>query len=142
MFEVLLPVDYDDERTRAAAATVASLPNAAEEVQVTILNVETEMEVVDTEGGKMRSEEWYDETDYPSSVTEAKSHLEDAGITVETRREHADPAESILEVADELEADLIVMAGRKRTPAGKVLFGSITQSVLLNAETPVTVIME
>lgn len=142
MFEVLLPVDFDTERARAAAATVASLPNASEDVRVTILNVEKEMEVVDSEGGRVRAEEWYDETDVPSSVNEAKTYLERDGITVQARRELADPPEAIVSVAEEIDADLIVMSGRKRSPAGKVLFGSVTQSVLLDADVPVTVVME
>jgi hypothetical protein len=62
------------------------------------------------------------------------------GVAVEKRRVHGEPAEEILTAADEISADRIVMCGRKKTPVGKVLFGSVTQSVLLNAETPVTVI--
>jgi nucleotide-binding universal stress UspA family protein len=72
-------------------------------------------------------------------MTEAKELLEAAGITVETRREHADPEEAIVALAREVDADQIVMAGRKRTPVGKAVFGSVTQSVLLKADLPVTV---
>lgn len=136
---VVLPVDMDDERAVAAAKAVTSIPQAAESVHVTVLNVQ---QVVDVrgEGGRVQSGQWYDPEDFPPSVDVAVDILESAGVAVETRRAHADPAEAIIEIAEEIDADRIVMAGRKRTPVGKVLFGSVTQSVLLTAETPVTVV--
>lgn len=136
---VLLPVDLDEERATAAAETVTAIPNAAESVHVTVLNVQQEVDVRG-EGGHVHSSAWYDPEDFPPSVAEAVDVLENAGIDVEKRRAHGDPAEVIIEMAHDIGADRIVMAGRKRTPVGKVLFGSVTQSVLLTAETPVTVI--
>ncbi|GAB7021278.1 universal stress protein [Halostagnicola sp. A-GB9-2] len=50
-----------------------------------------------------------------------------------------DPSDRILEYADDQNARYIVVASRKRSPAGKVLFGSVAQSVLLNAGCPVVV---
>lgn len=135
---VLLPVDTGEERAIAAAEATASLPNASETVEVTILNVEKEIEVVDD--ASVRSEDWYDEDDYPPSVEKAMAVLKDYNIAVEKRRAHGEPAKTIIKVANEINADRIIMAGRKQTPVGKVLFGSVTQSVLLNADTPVTVI--
>jgi nucleotide-binding universal stress UspA family protein len=44
-----------------------------------------------------------------------------------------DPAQAIIDVADEADADLIVVGGRRRSLAGKALFGSVTQRVILNA---------
>lgn len=137
---VLLPVDNDEDRALAAAEAVTVLPDAADAVQVTLLNVQPELDVHSGDGGVVRSEDWYDEDDYPPSVDAVEERLQAAGVTVERRREHADPATAIVEVAEELDADRIVMAGRKRTPVGKVLFGSVTQSVLLNAPMPVTVV--
>jgi nucleotide-binding universal stress UspA family protein len=51
------------------------------------------------------------------------------------------PVEEILAVADERNARYLVIGGRKRTPVGKAVFGSITQSVLLHADRPVVTVM-
>lgn len=45
-----------------------------------------------------------------------------------------DPADRIVDYADEQNARYIVVSGRKRSPAGKAVFGSVTQSILLHAE--------
>lgn len=52
-----------------------------------------------------------------------------------------DAAEKLIEYADDHDASYIVMGGRKRSAVGKVLFGSVTQSVLLNADVPVVTTM-
>lgn len=51
------------------------------------------------------------------------------------------PADEIIAAADSLEPLYLVIGGRKRSPTGKALFGSVTQSVLLNSEYPVVTIM-
>ena len=47
----------------------------------------------------------------------------------------------ILNYTDEVDARYVVVGGRKRSPTGKAIFGSVTQSTLLNADLPVLVIM-
>jgi nucleotide-binding universal stress UspA family protein len=69
----------------------------------------------------------------------ARKRLEEAGIEVIPEGYGGNPAKAILNVADEWDADQIVLAGRKRTPTGKVLFGSTTQSVILDTNRPVLV---
>jgi nucleotide-binding universal stress UspA family protein len=137
---VLLPVDTDEDRAVATAEAVTTLPDAAESVQVTILNVEPKVDYPSGDGGRVDSEVWYDEERFPASVEKAVAVLENAGISVEKQRKHGDPEEAIVEAVDEFDADWVVMAGRRRTPVGKVLFGSVTQSVLLHATVPVTVV--
>ncbi len=137
---VLLPVDTDEERAVAAARSITAWPHAAEDLQVTILNVAKKLKVAGGEGGHIDSNEWYDEDDFPDAVAAAAEVLEADGVTVDRKRIHADPGEAIIDFAEEVGADHIVMAGRKRTPVGKVLFGSVTQSVLLNSSVPVTVV--
>ncbi|WP_254532655.1 universal stress protein [Natrinema gelatinilyticum] len=73
------------------------------------------------------------------AVKRAQELLEDAGVAVELREGSGDPARSIIETANKLDADAICVAGRNRSPAGKVLFGSVTQSVVLNTDRPVLI---
>ncbi|ELY62954.1 universal stress protein [Natrinema versiforme] len=47
------------------------------------------------------------------------------------------PSDEIVNYADEQDARYIVVAGRKRSPTGKAIFGSVNQSILLNSECPV-----
>jgi nucleotide-binding universal stress UspA family protein len=51
-----------------------------------------------------------------------------------------DPTEEILSTASTIEPRYIVIGGRKRSPVGKALFGSVTQSVILNTDRPVVAV--
>lgn len=52
-----------------------------------------------------------------------------------------DPGSGIFDYNSDVDASYVVIAGRKRTPVGKVLLGSVTQSVILNGDRPVLTIM-
>jgi nucleotide-binding universal stress UspA family protein len=62
----------------------------------------------------------------------------EALIGVELRR--GDPAWEILDAADELEADLIVMGTHGRSGLGRMLLGSVAETVLQAANCPVLVV--
>ena len=67
--------------------------------------------------------------------------LSDAkGVTVNGRV--GEPVTEILEEANHIDAKYIVISGRKRSPAGKALFGSTTQSLLLSADRPIVAVMQ
>jgi nucleotide-binding universal stress UspA family protein len=72
-------------------------------------------------------------------LTELAATLEASGVEHEvqhfTSRESA--AEDVLGVARKVDAKLIVIAIRHRTPVGKLLLGSTAQVVLLEADCPV-----
>lgn len=48
-----------------------------------------------------------------------------------------DVADVVLEVAEEVDASLVVIGLRRRTPVGKMLMGSVAQRILLEASVPV-----
>jgi nucleotide-binding universal stress UspA family protein len=73
------------------------------------------------------------------SLSDVHEHLHDTGIEHEVRQlvRGADPAEDLIAVAEEVDADLIVIGLRRRTPVGKLIMGSNAQSILLDAPCPV-----
>jgi nucleotide-binding universal stress UspA family protein len=68
-----------------------------------------------------------------------KSQLSDAGVEHELRQPVGgkDPADEVVQVAEETGAELIVIGMRRRSPVGKLVLGSTAQRVLLDAPCPV-----
>ena len=58
-------------------------------------------------------------------------HLETAG---------GDLGDALLRLVDAVEADLLVIGARRRSPVGKALLGSVAQTVILEANLPVLVV--
>jgi len=67
--------------------------------------------------------------------------LENAGFEASIRRLEGDsPGSQIVELAESEDFDRIVLGGGERSTLGKIQLGSIVEFVLLNAQTPVTLI--
>jgi nucleotide-binding universal stress UspA family protein len=64
--------------------------------------------------------------------------LDEAGMEYEFRGGVGDHGDEIVAIAEAVDADLVIVGGRKRTPAGKAAFGSTAQEVMLEAPCPVT----
>ena len=75
----------------------------------------------------------------PADIDAIDVELTDAGIDHEVIQatDALAPAEEILRVAAEKDARLIVIGVRRRTPVGKLILGSTSQQVLLDALCPV-----
>jgi nucleotide-binding universal stress UspA family protein len=73
-----------------------------------------------------------------SPVRELADLLDEAGVDYEIRGAIGHYGEKVVEVAEELDTDLVLVGGRKRSPTGKAVFGSLAQEVMLSAPCPVT----
>lgn len=67
----------------------------------------------------------------------ASESIENVDIPAEAVGLVGDPANQIIDYAENHDTRYIIIAPRKRSPVGKAIFGSVAQSVLLNTATPV-----
>ena len=74
-----------------------------------------------------------------AQLEEVRGELAAAGVEHEIRQlvRGLEPAEDLVSLAEELQAELIVIGLRRRTPVGKLILGSNAQRVLLEAQCPV-----
>ncbi|MBA2510557.1 MAG: universal stress protein [Rubrobacter sp.] len=73
------------------------------------------------------------------AVERVARELADMNATVETMVRGGTPADQIVRVADELEADLIVIGGRGKGAMEAIVLGSVAYRVLHHAPCPVLV---
>jgi nucleotide-binding universal stress UspA family protein len=74
------------------------------------------------------------------SVGRAEAMFRDRGINVRSEVLFGQPADEIIDYADEEKADLIVMCSHGSSGLRRWVFGSVTEKVLRGSKTPVLVI--
>lgn len=72
-------------------------------------------------------------------LQDVRTQLKDSGVEHEIRQlvRGMDPADDLIKVAADLDADFIVIGLRRRSPVGKLILGSNAQRVLLDSPCPV-----
>jgi nucleotide-binding universal stress UspA family protein len=78
--------------------------------------------------------------DVEATLREAAEEVEDAGVRVETFAREGDPADAILDVAEERGSDLIVVGNKGMTGAKRFLLGSVPNKVSHHAPCSVLII--
>ncbi|WP_123534322.1 universal stress protein [Halosimplex salinum] len=73
-----------------------------------------------------------------ATVMEFRDRFTEAGLDVRIRGQVGDVGKGIVALVEETDADLVFVGGRRRRPSGKAVFGSVAQTVLLEAPCPVT----
>jgi nucleotide-binding universal stress UspA family protein len=78
--------------------------------------------------------------DVSSTLEEAANDIQAAGVEVETHAREGDPADAILDVAEEQGVDLIVVGNKGMTGAKRFLLGSVPNKVSHHAPCSVMII--
>jgi nucleotide-binding universal stress UspA family protein len=142
---IVLAADGEGEniadRLAATAADIADPSNA----EIILAHVFDDEEY---ENARSRLNFTDDSEVTPSAIAERTVSVRDLGetlagsdidVTASGRLSNgASQGQRLVELADEVDADMIVLGGRGRSPAGKALFGSTVQDVMLESSCPVT----
>lgn len=126
MVRILIALDDRTAAAEAQASAVEDWVSTADDIEAFLLHVFGD----NPEGASVSQVE---------TVRDVQDRLESLGVTVELLESSGDPADEILRYAESESVDQICVGGRKRSPAGKALFGSVTQQVILGTDRPVLV---
>lgn len=126
MYHILVSVDDAIDHVDAQIDAIQNFSAVPDSLTVTVLHVFTK----NTEGASVHQIE---------AARHAEERLREAGIDVTLDERSGKPSEQVRAYADEHDVDQICVGGRKRSPTGKVLFGSVTQEVILDTTRPVLV---
>ncbi|WIV67848.1 universal stress protein [Natrialbaceae archaeon AArc-T1-2] len=125
MATIVAGTDADTNRARALAEGIVTIPGT-DDLEAILVHV---------------FDENPDDADVEqvASVRRAREILEDHGVEVTLEGTSGDAAPELIDTADDHDAEMIAVAGRKRSPTGKAIFGSVTQDVVLGTDRPVLV---
>lgn len=137
---IVVAVDRSDRATRAIEE--AGRLAAAFDDEVHVVHVLGRSEFVELGRTRAEAGDPVDIEDVRAVAAEiATEAAADLAGPVESVGLVGDPEDEVVAYAEAEDARYLVVAGRKRSPAGKAVFGSVTQSVILNATCPVVAVM-
>ena len=143
MYELLVPVDRNEGRAEAQVEAILGAPYDAEEVAARVLHVVEDVDTPFSGTGPGYAEAMEvaieDLEGLPGTVATVAAALRDAGIETTVHETRGVPTDAILAVVEAIDADAVAIGCRRRTPVGKVVFGSVAQEVIRRAACPIVV---
>ena len=127
------------ERSSVVLEQAVTLAKRFDET-VHVIHVMTRSEAVEAETSSITSDEGIEIEELRTTAAHVASDvLEEQQSGVETKAvgRIGDPANEVVEYATDQDARYIIVSPRHRSPTGKVIFGSVAQSILLDATCPV-----
>ena len=144
---ILLAVDTaDEERAERLAEETIDVAGPTD-AEVVLLHVFTDDELedvrakLDVDAESEASTPDAVATRHTTTRTISKA-LSAADVPHTIRGAVGDHADEIVDAAEAIDADRVVVGGRNRSPTGKAVFGSVAQEVILTSPSPVTFVRD
>lgn len=144
---ILLAVDTaDEERAERLAEETIDVAGPTD-AEVVLLHVFTDDEFedvrakLDVDAESEASTPDAVATRHTTTRTISKA-LSAADVPHTIRGAVGDHADEIVDAAEAIDADRVVVGGRNRSPTGKAVFGSVAQEVILTSPSPVTFVRD
>ena len=136
--KVLVPVDSSEHSRNAFRAAATEFDSS----ELVVLHVLEPFDVFAVTEQAVWDEEYLEgrEREAEQLLAEYESLADDLGVSIETELVRGSPAREIVRSADELGADHIVIGSRGRTGIGRVLLGSVAETVAKRAPVTVTIV--
>ncbi|MFC6734189.1 MULTISPECIES: universal stress protein [unclassified Haladaptatus] len=135
----------DGDVTEDNVVTVGADMADAYDDDLTVINVLSQEDFDDRQADRADSDIEYFVDDGIADAAKVAAEVVEGTVEkpgrIDAKGRVGDVTEELLDEAARQDARYLVIGGRKRTPVGKALFGSTTQSILLSAELPVVVVM-
>ncbi|MCU4743723.1 universal stress protein [Halobacteria archaeon AArc-m2/3/4] len=134
---ILVPVDGSDYARRALAFAATEF----REANLVVLHVVDPFDASPTEEA-IWNREFVErrEREAEALLEEYEALATDHGVSIQTELVHGSPARAILGAVDDFDIDHIVVGSRGRTGAGRVLLGSVAETVAKRAPVSVTIV--
>ena len=133
---ILLPFDYSEVAT---AAVDEALSMSHESSRICMLHVLVPLYAISVEPGMM-IDLGDDQERIESAIGGMKEMVNNPASVIEYEARIGDPGVEIVDYAQEIGADLIVMPSHGRTGLKRLLLGSVAERVVRHAECPVMVL--
>jgi nucleotide-binding universal stress UspA family protein len=137
---ILIAVEDSEERMRPVVEYVTDLASKLSAEVVLYHVYEPEVFEDQLDSLDIESADPVDIARQNATVEAAASALREAGVDFSVAASTGDPAEEIVAYVESHDIDQVVTGARKQTPAGKALFGSVSQQVILQTDVPCTII--
>ena len=139
MYRILVPVDGSDVALRALSHAIR-LAQLIGEAEVHLLNVQPPISgSVGAFVGSENIDRFYRE-ESDNALAPARKLLQDEGLPVHAAMRIGSSGQAIIDYAQELPCDAIVMGTRGLGRIGSLVMGSVATQVVHLAEVPVTLI--
>jgi nucleotide-binding universal stress UspA family protein len=136
------------DRSERAQNTVAEAVEIAQAFndQIDVVHVLTRSQFIELEQTEVAKSGRPVKLDRVREFAAKQAERATEGVKTDAPIEHVGlvgkAADEVLSYATDKEARYIVVGSRNKSPAGKALFGSVSQRILLNSDCPVVVTMQ